>query len=88
MTKFTEAEKADFAARVRPVYDRRARAIEAFKGHLVERGLTEAEAGEVFAFFVRNRLVKYDGDRFTVKHGAYLDRPVLRRAVALAAEGK
>jgi hypothetical protein len=47
-------------------------------------GLDHEDAVAVANFYIAKRLAKFDGMRFTVKHGAYLDRDVLLGAVITA----
>jgi hypothetical protein len=47
-------------------------------------GITRAEATRVFDLYRREKLIKRDavGGVYNVKHGAFLDRDVIRRALA------
>ncbi len=46
-------------------------------------GITEADATKAFATFRKVKAIKLDavGGRYIVKHGAYMDAEVIRRAV-------
>lgn len=53
---------------------------------LVEQGeITEAEACLVFRAYRKHKMMKLDavGGRYTVKHGAYLDRETIRNTLVL-----
>jgi hypothetical protein len=63
-------------------------AEESFIGSLMEfGGITRAEATRVFDLYRREKLIKRDavGGVYNVKHGAFLDRDVIRRALAESA---
>jgi mannitol/fructose-specific phosphotransferase system IIA component (Ntr-type) len=47
--------------------------------------LTEAEADIVFAYYLKKKLIRYQAGSYNVKHGAYMDKPVLKRAAKLVA---
>ncbi len=51
-----------------------------------DTGFTQEQAEKVLAFYVKHKLMKLDAvdGRFYVKHGAYLDSDVLRRALEKA----
>jgi hypothetical protein len=63
-------------------------AEENFIGSLMEfGGITRAEATRVFDLYRREKFIKRDavGGVYNVKHGAFLDRDVIRRALAESA---
>jgi len=49
-------------------------------------GVSEADARKVTGFYLRKKLAKLDATigRISVKHGGYLDREAILRAVAMA----
>lgn len=60
---------------------------QAFIERLQDLGqISRADAIKVKEFYLKNRLAKLDAGigRISVKHGAYLDRDVIRRAVEMA----
>ena len=62
-------------------------AHENFIGTLMRWGdVNRADAIKVKNFYIKKRLVKVDTGigRISVKHGAFLDRDVIRRAVVMA----
>lgn len=50
-------------------------------------GISEGDAIKVMNLYLKSKLAKLDRHigRISVKHGAYLDRDVIRRAVEMAA---
>jgi hypothetical protein len=54
---------------------------------LTQRGLTPEQAQTAFATFKKVKALKYDAGigRYTVKHGAFLNDDVIRRAAGLEA---
>ena len=58
-----------------------------FLSYLTERaGITEAEAVKVLALYRKMKVIKIDAvvGQWNVKHGAFLDADVIRRAAAEA----
>lgn len=55
-------------------------------GLMTAAGITRADAEKVLALYRKIKAVKMDavGGRITVKHGAFWDAAVIRRAVAAA----
>lgn len=67
---------------VRKLLDRRAAARDAFATTLANLGAGD-KASAVADYYIAQKIARYDGHRFTVTHGAFLDAPVIARAVAL-----
>ena len=44
--------------------------------------LPHSEAENVFKVFAALKVVKWDGQRYTVAHGSYLDKAIVMRAAA------
>lgn len=79
----TKTEAASIRAGVRPVLERKAAAFDDFTSQVADV-IGATKASKVAAFYSKNKLIKYDGLRFTVKHGAYWERDVLLRAFDMA----
>ena len=76
------------AAGNRATASRIAQAYENFEGVVAALGdLSLAEAQRVTAYYLKHKLAKLDPvmGRIAVKHGAYLDRDVILRALGAAA---
>lgn len=70
----------------RPLATRIANAEERFVANVMERGFTRDEAFKIMAVYRKLKIVKMDanGATLSVKHGAYWEPDVLRRALASA----
>jgi hypothetical protein len=66
---------------VRFVLERQDRAVQDFIAQIAAAA-PGVDAVKVFNFYKKIRAIKYDGMRYTVKHGALWDEEVLRRADA------
>ena len=53
---------------------------------VAERGGEGVDAAAVAEFYVKEKLARFTGHDYRVKHGALLDRDVLVKANAMAAE--
>ena len=70
---------------IRVVLDRRQRAAESFAQSVAEAAdISLTDGWKVFGVYQKAKVLKYDGMRFVVKHGAFWDRDVLLRALAAA----
>lgn len=63
--------------------DRKLRAFDNFAAMLAEAA-PGIDGNKTAAFYITKKLVKYDGDRYTVKHGALWDVDVIRRVAEAA----
>jgi hypothetical protein len=78
------AERERVVGQVKELYHRRERALVSFSETLRVFCDLSAETAENLARFYRaEKIIKYDGYRWSVKHGAYLDADVIRRAVGI-----
>jgi len=76
---------AELRAQIRPILDRKMRAIQSFEQTLVEQdGMTSEEAIAVTDWMLRNKMAKINGDSVNVTHGSYLDEDVLAKVKAQA----
>lgn len=83
----TTAKPMFKASEIAPLANGQIRAARSFEEQLVEiAGITAEEAQAVRVFYLKNKLAKADPimGRTTVKHGRFLDREVIRRAVDAA----
>ena len=66
---------------------RRNHAAQQFIATIAELGGIDTAAAESVArLYLRRRFAKYDGNRYTVTHGAFLNRDAIGRAVTMAAD--
>lgn len=66
---------------VRGIMERQLSAQDGFIAMVMENySMTKPKAENVFAVFQALKVVKWDGQRYTVIHGYYLDDAVVRRA--------
>lgn len=77
----------DARSHLRDIAARSVAAEESFVATLMHLGgITKAEAWKVFELYKKMKLVKRDivNARYNVKHGGFLDREVIRRALEQA----
>jgi hypothetical protein len=76
---------------IKNVASRMDQADAGFKDNLKELGgLTDEQAQKAFDYYKENKLIKSDAvmGKHTAKHGAYMDRDVIRKAAGLEPEAK
>jgi hypothetical protein len=88
-----EAKQAasDIQPGLKNVASRMDQADASFKDNLKELGgLTDEQAQKAFDYYKENKLIKSDAvmGKHTAKHGAYMDRDVIRKAAGLEPEAK
>src|SRR4051794_7953174 len=88
---YTEANRQDDINAIRKgvkvMLDRQLAAYDAFAAHVAETAsVSIAVANKITGFYIKNKIVKYDGYRYVVKHGAFWDADVLHRAAIAADE--
>jgi hypothetical protein len=72
---------------IAPLVNGLARANASFEEQLIEiAGISAADAAKVRAFYIKKKLAKADPimGRISVKHGAFLGKDVILRAVEMA----
>lgn len=79
--KMSKHDEAVIRSGVRSMLNRRESAFQDFAG-ICGNVLGDAAKGlQVAAIYNRMKLIKYDGMRYTVKHGGFLDVDVMNRAL-------
>lgn len=85
---FTESEKlpSGMSSKIpgtRAVASRMVNAGNDFVGVLVGMGYTKDQAEKILAKYIKLKVIKLDavGGKYSVKHGAFLDKDVLDRAL-------
>ena len=67
---------------VRIVLERQDRARSDFIAQVQDHGFSTPEATRIYRAYLHAKVIKFDGHRYTVKHGAFWNRDVLERALA------
>ncbi len=80
----TKTDEIAIRQGVRHVLNRREAAWETFVDMLSDARYVgnAVDARKVAGVYSKLKALKYDGSTYTVKHGAFLDRDVLQRALA------
>lgn len=81
-------EKNGIGQAMRPMIQRKEQAYQNFVNQIVERGFDQQTAQAMVQTMLKEKLMKYDGMRYVVKHGGFMDPEVLQRIAHYATTGQ